>query len=291
MAWRVSGRGQLGFELEDAGKSGSPMAIDNRDAVGRGLELVASGLGPFVDTRMAAAVPDGQDWMEVLAARDLSRYGAKRRYSLSDARFLLRVVTEDWRAFKDQLSRTEQSFASELRETGNRWAHGEAFSADDTYRALDTMERLLTTIGAIGQAGEVRRLRLGLQPPATDAVTRSADVHVRRSGPPVLARPEHAWMSWTRVARADVVRAMEEYDWLGQERFLTEHGFGRATAYLLIYRQRSYDSKAILGVAYEFATGLRIGPYDFSGGMYGAARVLRKLGFEVRNVRDSAGQE
>jgi hypothetical protein len=35
------------------------------------------------------------------------------------------------------------------------------------------------------------------------------------------------------VARADVVRAIEEYDRLGRERFLTEHGFGRATAYLL----------------------------------------------------------
>ena len=84
---------------------------------------------------------------------------------------------------------------------------------------------------------------------------------------------------------------MEEYDRLGQERFLTEHGFGRATAYLLIYRQRSYDSKAILGVAYKYATGLRIGPHDFSGGIYGAAKVLRKLGFEVRNVRDSTAQE
>jgi hypothetical protein len=88
------------------------------------------------------------------------------------------------------------------------------------------------------------------------------------------------------VARADVLRAIEEYDRLGQDRFLAEHGFGRATAYLLIHCGRSYDSKAILGVAYKFATGIRISPHDFSGGMYGAAKVLRKLGFEVRNVRD-----
>ena len=92
---------------------------------------------------------------------------------------------------------------------------------------------------------------------------------------------------WSHVARADVVRAIEEYDRLGQDEFLAEHGFGRATAYLLIYHERSYDSKAILGVAYKFATGVRIGAHDFSGGVYGAARVLRRLGFEVRNVRDS----
>jgi hypothetical protein len=96
---------------------------------------------------------------------------AVSRSSLSDARFLLRVVTEEWRAFKDQLSRTEQSFASELRETGNRWAHGEAFSADDAYRARDTMERLLTAVSAAQQAGQVRVLRLGLQPLATGTIT------------------------------------------------------------------------------------------------------------------------
>jgi hypothetical protein len=266
------------------------MAIDNRDLVGQGLALVASGLSPFVDTRMTAAVPEGQDWMEVLASRDLSRYGARRRYSLSDARFLLRVVTEERGAFKDQLSRTEQGFAGELRETGNRWAHGEAISGDDTYRALDTMERLLTAAGAAEQADEVRRLRLGNQVPATGAVARPADVHAR-AGPAVPARLERARASWARVARADVIRAMEEYDRLGQDRFLTEHGFGRATAYLLIYQQRSYDSKAILGVAHKFATGQPIGPHDFNGGTYGAAKVLRKLGFEVRNARDPAGQE
>jgi hypothetical protein len=70
-------------------------------------------------------------------------------------------------------------------------------------------------------------------------------------------------VSWARVARADVVRAMEEHDRLGQERFLVEHGFGRATAYLLIYGDRSYDSKAILGVAYKFATGVRLGSGRF----------------------------
>jgi hypothetical protein len=265
------------------------MATNNRDRVGRGLELVASGLGPFVDMRMVAAFPGGQDWVEVLAARDQPRYGSKRRYSLSDPRFLLRVVTEERRAFKDQLSRAEQNFASELRETGNQWAHGGAFSADDTYRALDTMERLLTAIDAAEQVGELRRLRLDLQLTATEA--RPADIPARRPGPQVLARSEHAGLYWSRVARADVVRAMEEYDRLGQDRFLAEHGFGRATAYLLIYCGRSYDSKAILGVAYKFATGIRLSSHDFSGGIYGAARVLRRLGFEVRNVRDPAGQE
>jgi hypothetical protein len=73
---------------------------------------------------MRADVSSGSDWVEVLADRDRSRRRTVRRYSLSDSRFLLRMVTEQWRAFTDQLSCAEQGFATELWDTGNRWAHG-----------------------------------------------------------------------------------------------------------------------------------------------------------------------
>jgi hypothetical protein len=52
-----------------------------------------------------------------------------------------------------------------------------------------------------------------------------------------------------------VVRAIEEYNRLGPERFFAEYGFGPARAHVLRYGGRSYDSKAILGAAYRFATG------------------------------------
>ena len=150
------------------------MAMNNRDRIGRAFDVLAAGLGPFVDARMAAAAPDGRAWVEMLQVRDASRHGSERQYSRSDPRFLLRVITEERRAFKDQLSRSEQSFASELREIGNRWAHGDAFSADDTYRALDTMERLLTAADAADESAEVRKLRLDTQRAAIEAGTRRA---------------------------------------------------------------------------------------------------------------------
>jgi hypothetical protein len=92
-------------------------------------------------------------------------------------------------------------------------------------------------------------------------------------------------VAWSRVTRDDVLRAIREYDELGQDEFLDKHGFGPARAYLLLYNGHAYDSKAILGVAYENATGLKIGPHDFSGGKFGAAGVLLGLGFEIKNVR------
>jgi hypothetical protein len=91
---------------------------------------------------------------------------------------------------------------------------------------------------------------------------------------------------WDAVGQQHVRQAVAEYDRLGQDEFLAQYGFGRALAYLLIVGEKSYDSKAILGVAYRFATGRPLGPEDFSGGTQGAAGVLRSMGFEVRNVRD-----
>jgi hypothetical protein len=216
------------------------MVMTNRDRVDRGMAHLASGLGPFVNKQMAAAFPEGSDWVKILTARNPSRYSAEYQYSPSDPRFLLRVVTEEWRVFKDQLSRVEQGFATELRDAGNRWAHGDLFSGDDTYRTLDTMERLLAAIGAAEQASQVRQLRLDLQQPVTGAATPSDGAHAARPGRPAQGRSQHTTGFWSAVGRADVVRAIEEYDRLGHERFLAEHGFGRAHAYLLIYRGRGY---------------------------------------------------
>ena len=101
---------------------------------------------------MTAIAPAGRDWVGMLQARDAAKHGREKQYSKSDPQFLLQVITEEWRAFGDHLSRAEQSFASELRETRNQWAHGDAFSADDTYRALDTIERLLTAVDAAARS-------------------------------------------------------------------------------------------------------------------------------------------
>src|SRR5215467_2905726 len=150
------------------------MATSNRDRIGRGLEILAAGLAPFVDARMAATTPPGQDWVEMLQTRNSPGRSRQKPYSTNDPQFLLQVITEGWRAFRDVLSRAEQGFASELRDTRNRWAHAEAFTADDTYRALDTMERLLTAVDAAAEAAEVRRLRLDAQRVAFEAETRRA---------------------------------------------------------------------------------------------------------------------
>jgi hypothetical protein len=88
--------------------------------------------------------------------------------------------------------------------------------------------------------------------------------------------------SWDRVTQADVLRAIQEYDQLRPERFFSEHGFGPTTTYDLVQDERHYPPKAILGTAYEFATGERLASTDFEGGKSGAVKVLGKLGFTIQ---------
>jgi hypothetical protein len=92
-------------------------------------------------------------------------------------------------------------------------------------------------------------------------------------------------VAWDRVRHADVLRAIEEYDRLGPERFFAEHGFAPTTTYELVLEKRHYPPKAILGTAYALATGQRLASGDFEGGKSGAVKVLERLGFTIQAKR------
>jgi hypothetical protein len=95
-------------------------------------------------------------------------------------------------------------------------------------------------------------------------------------------------VTWDQVTRTEVLRAVQEYDRLGPEAFFAAHGFARTTTYELIWDKRRYPPKAILGTAYEFATGQRLASGDFEGGKTGAVRVLGKLGFTIQELQRPA---
>ena len=88
-------------------------------------------------------------------------------------------------------------------------------------------------------------------------------------------------VAWDQVTSAHVLRAMEAYDQLGPEQFFAEHGFAPTTTYDLVWNKRRYPPKAILGTAYELATGRRLASGDFEGGKSGAVKVLGQLGFTI----------
>ena len=59
----------------------------------------------------------------------------------------------------------------------------------------------------------------------------------------------------TDVTHGNVLRALDEYDRLGPEQFFAQHGFGPSRTYELVWNERRYPHKAILGTAYELAQG------------------------------------
>jgi hypothetical protein len=85
----------------------------------------------------------------------------------------------------------------------------------------------------------------------------------------------------TEVSADDVLKATQEYDRLGPDDFFAAHGYGPSRSYELVHDGRRYPHKAILGTAYELATGTRLAPGDFEGGKDGAVAVLESLGFTV----------
>ena len=123
------------------------VATSNHARVGRAIELVAGALEPWIDDIVAPRLPPGVAWTDLLAEKD-GRTG--KTYSPSDLQSQLRLITERMDnlgfLFSGTLSRGEQNLAGELRDVRNHWAHNNVFSIDDTYRALDTAERLLRAI-------------------------------------------------------------------------------------------------------------------------------------------------
>jgi hypothetical protein len=83
-----------------------------------------------------------------------------------------------------------------------------------------------------------------------------------------------------------VLKAIQEYDDLGQQAFLKKYGFAPARRFHLQHDGNSYDSKAIAGAAfgYQFPDRGPLQPSEFSGGEETVRPLLEGLGFKVASV-------
>lgn len=138
------------------------MAITNYERVGKAMELLKAGLGPFIEREFLSLYKDkAADRAGKFVADD--RLNTGKPVAEWDAAALLRLLWEAWNdVFRRTLGQSERTLVSELREVRNRWAHQQNFSSDDTDRALDSVERLLTAVSA-PQAEEVRRMKIELR--------------------------------------------------------------------------------------------------------------------------------
>ncbi len=85
-----------------------------------------------------------------------------------------------------------------------------------------------------------------------------------------------------KVTRAGILAAIALCDAMGRDAFLERYGFRRANRFHLRHHGRSYDSKAILGVAFGLSTTTPAGKAsEFSGGAATAERVFTREGFTM----------
>ena len=157
------------------------MAVNNRDRISKAFDLLSEGLQDVVDEVMTKVYGSSQ-WPTMWADEDARRRGsAPKILAKHDVQVQLRAITERGYEFRDVLSRAQQSFASELRETRNQWAHNAPFSSDDTDRALDTIVRLLQAVGSADSAADVRKMRSDLRRTVYEDQTRQQVKRTRKA--------------------------------------------------------------------------------------------------------------
>jgi hypothetical protein len=139
------------------------MAITNHERVGKALEFLKAGLSPFVEREIKSAIEANTLSMaRVKSFLDDPNLASKGIVEW-DAAALLKLMWETWNeVFRKILGFSERSLVSEIRDWRNKWAHQAPFTSDDTDRALDSVERLLTAVSAV-QSEDVRRLKMELR--------------------------------------------------------------------------------------------------------------------------------
>jgi predicted AAA+ superfamily ATPase len=173
------------------------MALSNRDRVGKALECLCAGLAPFAERELKAVL--GLQWetplFEAVPKPSAGRKGILP--TLTDPHVLLAVLWNQWNAvFARTLGQAERSLVSELRDVRNRWAHNEAFTSNDAYRALDSVGRMLSAVSA-PQAVEAEQMRMDLLRQQFDEQRRS---EMRKSSfQPTEGKPQGGLPPWREV--------------------------------------------------------------------------------------------
>jgi hypothetical protein len=137
------------------------VVASNRERVGRAIELLGVGLGPYVDRRMTRHSTVGGNWKAAHTGKNVD----------SDASALISVILDNWQyVFREHLRNKGRSWLGEAKDCRNNWAHNVNFSDPETERALNTVELLLNLIEA-PEAAEVGRLWQGCSGPWTNVRT------------------------------------------------------------------------------------------------------------------------
>lgn len=138
---------------------GGGLVRSEQQRIGIALETLTSGLLPFFERELREVY--GENWQESARASFRGQSSIALQNGKWDAYAVLSVMWDQWNAvFRYKLGMAERSLVSELREYRNRWAHQDRFSDDDSYRVLDSAQRLLHAVGAREQAALIEDCKI-----------------------------------------------------------------------------------------------------------------------------------
>ncbi|MFT4084667.1 MAG: DUF499 domain-containing protein [Nocardioides sp.] len=143
------------------------MATSNRERIGQLFETLGPVLGDFITGTIAPEIAADKSWTDIFVAVSRSNHPVEGRDPSIQLKFLAENYPgrfkRGWQPFKASLGRIGEAYAGELLQVRHAWAHMKSFTDDDAYRALDTAERLLISIGAPDAADRVAKIRLDLR--------------------------------------------------------------------------------------------------------------------------------
>lgn len=147
-----------------AKKQSVELAVSHHGQMAEAFELLARGLGPFIDERMSAYFADDLSWEEAAA----NRMGRAHEHGSADPLFQLLVLRRFWGpVFGGFFGEDLRGLINELVEARNLWAH---FNLPDDTDELDhillAIERLTAPVAPEGTS-QLRRIRTRLKQPAS----------------------------------------------------------------------------------------------------------------------------
>lgn len=134
------------------------MALTNKERVGRVLDLVAEGLGPWMIGLLESKY--GSGWAEEVV-RAAGHTNRDTTPNAKDPAYLFWVFDKQWHGlFKDHgLAFEDKRAVSALWDARKEWAHGTPISSERAERVLMDGEHLLRSIGAVEQADIADEMR------------------------------------------------------------------------------------------------------------------------------------
>lgn len=131
--------------------------LTNKERVGRVLDLVADGLGPWMVSHLHSKY--GDNWIAEVG-RTAGLTGRDSTPNQSDPAYLFWAFDKQWHGvFKELLTFEDKRAVSALWDARKEWAHGERISSERTERVLMDGEHLLRSIGAAQQADTADEMR------------------------------------------------------------------------------------------------------------------------------------